>query len=389
MMGSGLTAAARIALKDLRQAARDRSFFVFGVLAPLGIMAVFTFTIGDAFSGTLNPVIRIVDETGVVGDGIVAGLTEAGFENVGRLDSADEARRQVDDGDADAAIIFPAQLMTATADPGTGAETVVVVSPDADVSAQIAEAVARSTTASFRTRRAIAAALVAADPTIDPASAVDAEPAPVVTMVDERPGTRVLTDATYFSVTMASFFVFIVAQSAFATIHRERRNETLARVLVAPIPRWSMIAGKALSAIATGVISFMVLWLASTLLFGARWGPVPGVVVIAVAAMVAAVGLAALITTFTRTEDSANQLIAMVSTALAFLGGAFIPLSTEGLMGVLSSLSPMRWIVEAVGENAGVGTAVDVARPALVIVVFGLVPGALALVRGHRLLEGA
>lgn len=389
---AGVVAALRIAAKDLRQSLRDRSFFVLGILAPLGIIGVFTFTIGDAFNGTLNPVIRIADETGVVGDGIVVGMSEAGFENVATVESADEARRQVGDGEADAAIIFPAALATTLSDPapapaGDPVDTVVVVSPDSDLSAQIATAVARSTTASFRTRQAIGIALATAG--VDPSGAASGDFAPPVTIVDRTAGTRTLGDATYFAVAMAAFFVFFVTQNAVATIHRERRDETLARILVAPVPRWSVLAGKAVAAVATGMIAYTVLWLASVLLFGADWGPAPGVILIGLVSMVAAVGLALVIISLTRTEDGANQLTGTTTTALAFIGGAFFPLSRTGVLGALSALSPFRWIVEAVGENAGVGTMGDVARLAVIIALFGLVPGAVAIGRSQRLLEGA
>ncbi len=379
-----MKAALRIARKDLRQALRDRSFFVLGFIAPLAIMAVFNFTIGDALTGTFNPRIRLVDEAGLGGADIVAGLGDAGFENVELLSSADEARRQVDDGEADAAVIFPADLARSMQDPSQPGRAIVVVTPDSELSAGIARSIANSSTAAARTIRA--AGVVAVEQGSPPVQPDVLETAVIV--VDQPAGSRVLADSTYFSVTMTAFFVFFTAQAAIATIHRERRNETLARILVAPIPRWSALAGKAFAAMATGFVSFMVLWLASVVLFGARWGPPLGVVAIAFAAMVAAIGLASLISTFTRTEESAGQLIGVTTTALAFLGGAFIQLPATGLLGVASQFSPFHWIVDAVGENAGIGTAADVAPAVGVILLFGLLPGAVALARGEHVLGG-
>lgn len=377
---SPIAAVLRIARKDLKQALRNRSFLIMGIIAPLAIIAVFDVTMADVFSGTLNPHIRIVDEAGVGGDRLVAGLRRAGFTHVSTGTTEAKARKEVADGTTDAAVVLPAALRTTVAQPTTPATALVIVSADASLAPEVAASIAQTVTATTRALRA-ATTVLSADgtrtvPTVIPTG---------VGIHDVTAGSRTLTGASYFAATMSTYFLFFVVQSALSTVHQERRAETLTRIMAAPIPRWCALAGKAASSAATGAVSFGVLWLASKLMFDVRWGPPIGVIAIAGATIAAALGIAALVNTFTRTEEGAGQLTGILTTSFAFLGGAFIPLSTDGALGVISRISPFRWITTAFGQNAGVGSVADVALPVLVLLLFGLVPGAIAIARADRL----
>jgi ABC-2 type transport system permease protein len=374
-----------IAQKDFIQAVRNRSFFVLGILAPLAIMTVMDLTMGDALSGSFNPVIHIVDPSST-SDELVAGLRESGFNNVELSESAEAARSAVDDGDAAAAIIFPPELIQVFQDPGQGAEIEVVTKPDAEVSAAISRSIAESTAIRYRTLRAsMAVAAQAGQPPTGEVPAVD----PVVTVSGVEAGTRILSDATYFAVGMAAFFVFFTAQTGMTTLHNERRDATLARMLASPSPRWAPLAGKALASLAIGLTAFLVLWGLSTLLLGADWGPPLGVLAVALAAMFTAVGLGAMASALTSTSEAAGALSGVITTALAFFGGTFVQVPATGLLASLSRLSPFRWIMDGIGQNAGVGTTTDVLISAAVLSLFGLVAGAIAFSRRNQLLGGA
>ncbi len=373
-----------IAKKDLTQAIRNRSFFVLGVLAPLAIMTVMDLTMGDVFTGSFNPVIQISDPSGSA-DELIEGLREAGFNNVELEESPDAARAAVDDGDADAAIIFPPDLIQVFQDPSREAEIEAVTRPDSEISASISRSIAESTATRYRTIRAsIAVAAEAGQPPTGDVPVVE----PVVTITDSEAGTRILGNATFFAVGMASFFVFFTAQTGVTTLHGERRESTLARMLASPSPRWAPLAGKAVAALVTGLTAFLVLWGLSTVLLGADWGPPLGVVVVAVAAMIAAVGLGAFATSLTSTSEAAGALSGVITTALAIFGGTFVQVPATGILASLSRLSPFRWIMDGIGQNAGVGSLVDVLLSAAVLSLFGLVAGAIAFSRRNHLLGG-
>ncbi len=375
-----------IARKDFIQSIRNRSFFVLGLLAPLAIMTIMDVTMGDALSGTFNPVIHIVDEAGINGP-MVEGLREAGFQNVELVDSAAAARTAVEDSDADAAIIFPAELGTLFEDPTQSANIEVVTRPDSDISASISRSLAEASAARYRQIRASFA--VAAQGGVTPAPEAAAAAEPAITITESAAGSRVLVDATYFAVAMGAFFVFFTAQAGITTLHTERRDSTLARMLASPSPRWAPLVGKGLASFATGLTALLALWGLSSVLIGADWGPPLGVLAVGFAAMFTAVGLGALATSVTSTAEAAGALSSILTTALAFFGGTFVQIPATGVLATLSRFSPFRWIVDGIGQNAGAGSMGDVFFSATVLSMFGVVAGAIAFSRRNHLLGGA
>jgi len=347
-------------------------------------MTIMDVTMGDALSGVFNPVIQIVDEAGT-NDALVDGLRDAGFQNVEVVASADAARAAVADAEADAAIVFPSELGQVFEDPALGVEIEVVTRPDSDISAAISRSLAQAAAARYRQIRASFAVAAQSGQVVSP-EAIVAEP--TITITEVEAGSRVLIDATYFAVAMASFFVFFTAQAGITTLHAERRDSTLARMLASPSPRWAPLIGKGLASLATGLTALLVLWGLSSVLLGADWGPAPGVLAIGLAAMFAAVGLGAVATSFTSTVEAAGALSSIVTTALAFFGGAFVQIPATGVLATLSRFSPFRWIVDGIGQNAGAGTAADVMFSVVILCLFGLVSGGIALSRRNHLLGG-
>lgn len=371
-----------IAKKDFLQSLRNRSFFVLGLLAPLAIMTVMDITMGDVLSGTFNPVIHIVDEADTNGP-MVDGLREAGFQNIELVSSAGTARTAVEDSDADAAIIFPAELGQVFENPTQGAEIEVVTRPDSDISAAISRSLAEASAARYRQIRASFAVAAQAGATPSPET-ISAQP--TMTITESEAGSRVLVDATYFAVAMGAFFAFFTAQAGITTLHTERRDSTLARMLASPSPRWAPLVGKGLASLATGVTAFLALWGLSSVLLGADWGPPLGVLAVGLAAMFTAVGLGAAATSITSTAEGAGALSSIITTALAFFGGTFVQIPATGVLATISRFSPFRWIVDGIGQNAGAGTMTDVLASAGVLSLFGLVAVIIAFSRRDHLL---
>src|SRR5690606_17446492 len=113
---------------------------------------------------------------------------------------------------------------------------------------------------------------------------------------------------------MAIFFLFFTAQFGVLSLLTERREGTLPRLVAAPIRPWSIVAGKAIGSFALGIVAMAVLVLASSLLLGASWGDPLGVALLVLAAVIAAMGITALITTMARTEEQAggwNSIVAV------------------------------------------------------------------------------
>lgn len=100
-----------------------------------------------------------------------------------------------------------------------------------------------------------------------------------------------------------------------------------------------------------------VLIVASSLLIGAKWGPIPGLALLVLAVVMALVGIMTMVGGIARTAEQAGNLQAIVGVPLAMMGGAFIQISGGGLLSKLSLLTPHAWfLLRLSGLNSAVAS---------------------------------
>jgi ABC-2 type transport system permease protein len=129
-----------------------------------------------------------------------------------------------------------------------------------------------------------------------------------------------------------------------------------------------------------------VLWVASRVLLGAEWGRPLGVAVMLVAIVMAALGLMALVGSFARTAEQAGNLQAIVAIVLGMLGGVFFPLPLdEGVLRLVTLISPHAWFLRGLGDLVGTGGLRSVLPAAGALVLFGVVTAVPAVVRLRRI----
>lgn len=392
-----MRAAVVIALKDLRQRLRDRTAIVVAVIAPFGLAAIFSMLLGGVAGGDLDLryAVADLDRTEISAgfrDGPLAGVQGARMAEIAEVESVDEARRAVADGDADAAIVIPrgfADAVTA-GERGAGVELQVIGGTDAGLATGILESLAESYLAELGAVR-LSVATVAATSRQPPDFATVVERAattdPPIRVTDVEVESRQMGQTTYFAASMAIFFLFFTAQFGVLSLLAERREGTLPRLVAAPIRPWSIVLGKALGSFALGLGAMVVLAVASTLLIGADWGDPLGAGLLIVAAVVAAMGITALIATLARTEEQAGGWNSIVAVTLAILGGSFFDV-TQGpeILRQVSRVTPHAWFLEGVGTlNASGAGAADVALPLAALFGIGLVTGAIGMIRAGGL----
>jgi ABC-2 type transport system permease protein len=208
-------------------------------------------------------------------------------------------------------------------------------------------------------------------------------PAPLV-LAESEASSKQLSASTFYSAAMAILFLFLTVQFGVLGLLEERQNETLRRLLAAPISRRSIIVGKVLTSFVIGIASMTVLVVGTTLLLGAEWGDSLGVAVLVVAGVIAAMGIMFVIAAFANTAEQAGNLQAIVAFVLAMLGGTFFPVAPEGIVGRLSLLTPHAWFLRGLGDVAAGGGPGDAFPAALYIAAFGLITGVLAQFRIGR-----
>jgi ABC-2 type transport system permease protein len=392
---AALRTALLITAKDLRQRLRDRSLLVIGVLAPLGLAAIFSLLLSGVTS--FHAAFAVVDlDRGEVArafrEDVVGGLVEADVASVVELPDAAAARAAVEAGDVEAAFVIPAGFSVAIV---RGEPTRIEVLGSAD--AGFATEVARSVASGFGQRVAaigLAVHTVGAltDGPLDPVrvgaivGVASSLPAPIE-LAEVEASLRQLDPSTYYSAAMAVLFLFFAAHAGIASVFGERRQGTLGRILAAPVAPSTVLLGKVLGGFLTGLAAMTLLVVATSVGLGADWGPPVGVALVVVAAIVSAIGITTLVTSFTRTEDAASGAVAAVAITLGILGGTFAPAAqAPELMSRLSLLTPHAWFLRGLGDLHGTGAAVTDALPAVgVLLAMGLATGAVGFARAQRL----
>lgn len=393
-MTTTLTVIATIVAKDIRRYLRNGSLITFGLLLPLGIAFFFSLLLGDGASQRDPSVYAVVNaDAGDLGSGFVDDvLRPLEAQNVLRLveaDTEDEAEDMVAGRQARAALLIPEDFTEALE---ADRETVLTVVGDANfpLEAQIAREVANAySTEHLRLRLALAAGFD------EPPAPEDAQvlleeaaeaPAPLRITEEDGAQNRELGTSTYYSASMAYFFVFFAAMLSVISIFEERSEGTLSRLQAAPVPRSAIILGKLASGLLVGLASMAVLSLVTTYAFGADWGDPVGVAALIVTGVVAAVGLTAAVAGFAGESDEAANRVSVLAMLMGVFGGALFPVSELNALSFLSYLTPHRWFMEGLGDLSADGPAA-VLLPCAVLLGIGAVGLWVAMARMGRMVK--
>jgi ABC-2 type transport system permease protein len=384
--------------KDLKRGVRDRSALFISIGAPLILAFILSTVLGGAGNEqNFDVTYGIVDLDGGslaqrFTDDALGGLVQAGIADVREVDSEERARRLAEDDDLAAAFIIPAGFSDSV-QAGQGDEIEVVTSPDSEIGGAIARSVAQQFASELNAvglSIGTAAASSDAPPTPDEIRRLGQRAAALqspIRISESDASSRQFDADTFFAAGMAVFFLFFTTQFGAISLLRERRDGTLARLMVAPIGRGTIVASKALFTFVLGVVSMAVLVTASKFLLGAEWGDPLGVALLILAGVFAATGLQSLVTTLANTDEQAAGYGSIVAVTLGLLGGTFFPIAQgPGLIADLSFVTPHAWLMRGLGElSGGAGAAGDLLLPLGALALFGVVTGSIALVRARGL----
>jgi ABC-2 type transport system permease protein len=378
------TPALVIAGTELRRALRDRSLIITVVVGPIVLAAIISLALG---SSSFEATIGVVDEDGSpLSSAFAAGLAGADEDGLAfeAIDSVGAARRQVADGDVDAAIVVPSGFAASLA--GTPAPLDVLTSSDAVIAGEVAQSVAGGFAARVDAGRLAAAATVlrgADAPSVDELAAIEL---PVT--VDQRGTGDSVSPAAYFAPAMGLLFLFFAIGGIARSLLRERRTGVLDRMRVAPVTTTDILVGKAIFTFTAGLLGLLVIWAATHVALGADWGAPLGVVALIVAATLAVTGIAGLIAAVAPTEQAADGLATGLALLFALVGGSFVPVEDlPDVFGALSLFSPNGLALRGFTElNSADAPPVDVLPDVLALLAWAVVAGAVAARRlPHRL----
>jgi ABC-2 type transport system permease protein len=380
-----------IAAKDLAQRIRDKSAILLGLVAPLGLALIFSGIIpSDTTSFDVN--VGVIDNDG--------GAISAGFiDEVLPAVEADEImavttytdfatmEEDVESGTRDAAYVFPAGFSDGI-QAGQGGTVQLIGNVDSSISTQIAKAVLDGYLSEIdAVGIAVGSAMVSGATDVDAIATAAQGTEAAVLLVDVEAENRELDATTFFSAGMAVFFLFFTVQFGVSSLLEERIHGTLPRLLGAPINRWSIIGGKAITSFVLGLVSMVVLAVATTIMIGADWGNPLGVAILMICGVLSALGIMAVVAVISKTPEQAANWQAIVAVALGLLGGTFFPLSQgPRLLAFFSKLTPHAWFLQGLGDLSAGGDLSSIVTPALALLLFFFVTVAAAVTFGKGVL---
>lgn len=379
-----------IAQKDLKLRLRDRSALIVGIIAPLGLAAIFSSIFNPIESFDFSATYAVLDEDGgPVAAQFVAILDQFGAgtgSEIRVVSSRQEALDLVDvepfsdEVGADAAFVIPAGFSEAVQSERPA--EMEVITGQGGVGAGVAVSFAEQYASELTYARIAVSSfegLGGAEDRFAAGLRALAVPSPV-SLRDIETESKTLSNKTFYAAGLAIFFLFFTVQIGVNSLLDERHAGTLNRLMAAPLRRSSIIAGKALMAFILGLVSMLVLVIATSLLFGAEWGNPPGVFLLVVAAIVSALGIMAVVAAFAKTPEQAGNYSSMVAVVLGFLGGTFFPVGQAGgLLSDLRFITPHAWFMQGLGDLSA-GHVADVLPAVGALLLFGVVTGGIALV---------
>jgi ABC-2 type transport system permease protein len=409
-----------IGWKDLIVLFRDRGALILMLGAPfvltLGLgLVTGSFNRDDGNSGMGNIPVVIVNQDG---EQLGQALEELFFSD----DLADlltpatavsptTARQQVDDDEIAAAVIIPAGFTASILPDTTSGQTgeTVIIEVYANPGRPIGASVVTSIVNQFISQVEVGLASVNVAmtqlvmngrlPLNDPAAlqttgAAMAQrlftdgPETATVVVIERetavPGDTEFNYMAYIAPGMAVAFLMYTVALGGRSILAERDEGTLARLMVSPTSSTQVLAGKVVGIFLTGAAQVSVLILASSLLFGLRWGNWLGVVLLIISVSAAATGWGLLLAAIAKRPGQVASYGTALMLSFGILGGSFVQLPLSGPMVTLSKITPNAWAIQGFTALGQGGDLTDVLIPVLAMAGMAVVLFVTAVVIFQR-----
>jgi ABC-2 type transport system permease protein len=361
-----------VVLNEVRNRLRDHTLLVIALVAPV-LFAVITSFAFASFNQSQPVRLVVTDRSPDPGrDSLLLAIQAAPqVRKVAVVDivsSPSAARARVADGGADAGLILPAGAGLGSGGiPRLAGAAEVLESQQKPIGAAVAEAVLQTIGGQEWLDHVVLASLsgTAADP---PA----VTPHNPVSLTDVQASSRVLNAATYYGSSMAIVFLLFSVMPAAKSLWAERQNNTLRRLLSSGIGGWVIVAGKAVAAQVTGMLSMFSVWAVTVLAFHADWGSPGPVALLITVTVAAAVAISFAIASLVRTEQSLDGLVATATFVLVLIGGNFVPpADLPGGLRLAGLFTPNGWALRGFLDLAtGSGAIGTIAVPLLTLLGF-------------------
>ncbi|MDZ4178834.1 MAG: ABC transporter permease [Coriobacteriia bacterium] len=185
----------------------------------------------------------------------------------------------------------------------------------------------------------------------------------VVTESDVRGDNVLAASNVQYSAGFTIMFVLFMAFGSAGGILEEREQGTLRRLVITPSTRAELLAGKITGVIGTSAIEAFILVGFGALVFSVPWGRDPLALIVVLGAYVlAAAGLAVLVTAVVRTRGQLSAIGPVAATGLSMLGGCYWPIEvTPPFMQTIAKFTPTGWAMSGLLDVVARGQGLEAA----------------------------
>ena len=273
----------------------------------------------------------------------------------------------VTDGDQSVAVLFPAdfsaQIEARAEDDGATATIELIADPAlstqfiAPIQGMVfgaAERVAEIEVAQARIAESLADAFAQLPPEMQPASgqiAVEMDGTSVVALRQVAPAEmKIEIEPDTYQQNVPGYTVlgvFFIVGTMASSILAEKREGTFRRLLVAPLPKPILLAGKILPYYLVNLIQIAIMFGVAHLLFGMAFRDPVALAAISMALAAAATGLGIMIAALGKTDTQIGGLTSLLTLTMSALGGCLMPTYImSSFLQTLSRFIPHAWAMQ-------------------------------------------
>ena len=419
-----------IAIKDMTRSFRSAFALIFMFGVPLLMTGMFSLMFGG--SGSKNqaftlPVTKVVvanldqggpgfeaaktqlpggSQAGSMGDLILSVLQDKSFADlmqVTTVDSAEAARKAVDNQEAGAAILIPADFSARFSDLESQATIELYKDPALTIGPGIIQSILEQFMDSMSASRIAVSVTLKQTGSTDPAligrvmqQYLSSAPAgdQRAALLDIRSVTTnkqstspLLTIIAPIMGWLIIFYAFFTGASTAQSILKEDEEGTLPRLFTTPTSQTTILAGKFLAVGLTVVVQMTVLLILGRLIFGIAWGTLPPVSLVTIGTILTAATFGIFLNSLLKSTKQSGLVFGGLLTVIGMLAG--IPIFARGssaadTFSTISLLVPPGWAVRGLLQTMNSAPLHDVLITFLALTAWSIVLFVVGVLRFQK-----
>ncbi len=404
-----------IAKKDLLETIKDRSSLFFMLAMPIIFITVMGFVLAGSFgsNGPIQVTVAISNQdNGAVGNAIVTALKtkNSSFQfNLKTYSDPAQVQNVVADtkSNVDAGVVIPAgasqKFMSAVENhqPVNNLVQFYTLPSSNNAPAQIAQEVVNGVVSNMATSAYASSAAIAqvnqvcntpgnhcAPNTIDPQAISKAVTQSIASASNSAP-VQALTAGENVKVSSfdlyvpgyAIFFALFSINAVAGTILQEKEDGTFRRLLIAPIQKYALLAGKVLAQFILTVLQMVILFAFGYIFFHIHIGNMLAVSLLILATAFGVTGLGIALVALVKTRRQLNPVVSLVTLVSSIIGGVFFPAWLEpSWMQQIARIGLPFWASEGMNNVMIYGKDLAYVLPDILgLLVYGLICYIIAL----------